>query len=373
MFNSEIIPTNGADFANHVQNNLSVLSPDVALNMPLAELVQTVLSAAAGESEHTARAYQSAIGLFLSFLGDRESRRLPAEWLPLAKPTQEGRKTVWEYRGAAGALRLVSAGVLDDFKAWRAGQGDGKATQALRRRAVNTFLNVAYRDGVLTQEQAVNLGLKAYHKRERQDIKPVGRRLSREEVRLLRDYVITHSRNKAKFLRDRAILDTMLFAWLRREEVANLTTGNLKQDGGRWWLVLSGKGQKTRRIKVHDVLYKSLAAWLSEIGLTMGVGNDVIFCNMTKSGRSTGKQLNPSVIERIVAEYGAASHLAPLNGENRLSPHDLRRTGARNAYDNGASLLMIQQVLGHADVKTTSTYIGAFEDDDNTAIDKVAY
>lgn len=34
---------------------------------------------------------------------------------------------------------------------------------------------------------------------------------------------------------------------------------------------------------------------------------------------------------------------------------------------------MVQQMLDHSDPKTTSRYIGAYEDDDNTAIDKVIY
>ena len=48
---------------------LSALSPDVAINRPLGELVLATLTAAAGESENTARAYQTALGLFLQFLG----------------------------------------------------------------------------------------------------------------------------------------------------------------------------------------------------------------------------------------------------------------------------------------------------------------
>jgi integrase len=63
--------------------------------------------------------------------------------------------------------------------------------------------------------------------------------------------------------------------------------------------------------------------------------------------------LNTSSVNRLVAEYGAKAQLAPATGPNRLSPHDLRRTFARNAYDNGAPLPAIQRALGHADVSTT--------------------
>lgn len=378
---TELTLVNGSDWLAGVES-LSALSPEVALNMPLGELVQTTLTAAATDSQNTARAYQTAIGLFLAWLGGELGDRLPPEWQPLAKPTKEGHKTkngrivyktVWEIRGQAAVLRTVSAGVLDNFIAWRSAEGDSRQTLALRRGAVSTFLRVAYRDGVLTHDQALNMGLKPYQKKQRRDEKPVGRRLTPQEVRALRETVLLKARQDRKAARDRALVDCMLFAGLRRDEVASLTTGNITQDGGRWWLVLTGKGSKTRRVKLHDMLYKSLQAWGDSVGLTLGAGEEPLFYNLTKGGQPTGKQLNSSVIGRIVAEYGALANLAPASGKNCLSPHDLRRTFARNAYDNGAPLPVVQAALGHSDVKTTMRYIGAMDNDDDTAVDYVHY
>ena len=105
----------------------------------------------------------------------------------------------------------------------------------------------------------------------------------------------------------------------------------------------------------------------------LGAGDLPIFCNLTKAGKPTGNPLDSSVIGRLVAEYGNRAGLAPLHGENRLAPHDLRRTCARNAYENGAKLPQIQALLGHSDVKTTMIYIGADENPDDTAIDKISY
>lgn len=65
--------------------------------------------------------------------------------------------------------------------------------------------------------------------------------------------------------------------------------------------------------------------------------------------------------------------IAPATGDNRLSAHDLRRTAARNAHDNGAPLLLIQRFLGHQDPKTTAHYIGLGEDDNDTATDYIRY
>jgi integrase len=364
--------TTGAAWLANVSSR-AIQGGDPALELPVGELVQMFLNAAGGDSTNTARAYLSGVALFLQFLTDELGGELPEEWRPLARPTQEGRKTVWEFRGLAGVLRRVVPGTLDNFTAWRQLEGDSRATSNLRRRAVCTFLRVAYREGVLTDGQAQKMGLRIYRKREKRDEKPVGRRLTGEEVRKLREIVLLKAKSEPKAIRDRAILDLSLFVGLRRDEIANLTVGNIRPDGGRWWLVLTGKGQKVRRIKVHDVLYKSLADLCSLAGLSMGEGEYPLFTNLAKGGKTTGNRLNGSVIGRLVAEYGFYANLAPLAGENCLSPHDLRRTCARNAFDNGATLPQVQAMLGHSDVKTTMHYIGSVEDDTNTAVDFVRY
>ena len=360
---------------------MSAVSEDVVLARDLSVLVENTLIAACGESENTAKAYRTGIGYFLQYLSEKFRNEFEAEGIyPLAEPFKDGRKTVWAYRGKAVVLRAVDASCMDGFMAWRAAEGDSRATQNLRRGAVSTFLSIAFRDGVLTFEQATNLGVKPYRKKERKDIKPVGRRLTVGEVRKLRAVIDLKAKTTAKNLRDKALIDVMLFAGARRAEVASLTTANFKQDGGRWWIVLQGKGNKTRRLKVSDTLYKSITAWVeylntqdNGITLSLETGDLPLFYNLNKGGNLTGKPINSNVLAQIVGGYGAAAGLAPAEGDDRLGCHDLRRTAARNAFDNGASLLKVQRMLGHADPKTTAGYIGADEDDDDTAVDYVRY
>lgn len=361
--------------------DLSAVSLEVAINRPLAELVEITLTAAAGTNEHTARAYQTAIGMFLAYVSEKEAGRIPVDWLPLAIPTQEpttnGKttKTVWEFRGYGAALRLVTPGQRDSFITWLAEQGNAPSTRALRRNAVNTFLRVCLREGVITKEQGQALGIKPYLQRQKRSIAPVGRRLTAGEVRKFRAIIGKKATTAAKRIRDQAIIDLMLYAGLRRSEVVSLTPANFEQDSGRWWIVLTdiGKGEKSRKLKIHDTLYKSLADWLGLVGHTMGQGDGSLFYNLTKGGNETGKGLNASVIGRIVTEYGHLAGLAPKEGKNGLSPHDLRRTCARNAYDNGANLLKVQSMLGHSDPKTTASYIGAYDHNGDTAVDYVRY
>jgi site-specific recombinase XerD len=51
-----------------------------------------------------------------------------------------------------------------------------------------------------------------------------------------------------------------------------------------------------------------------------------------------------------------------IDGEFRaVKPHDLRRTYARNAYENGMDMERIRQNLGHVSLQTTQTYIGVLD------------
>ena len=46
-------------------------------------------------------------------------------------------------------------------------------------------------------------------------------------------------------------------------------------------------------------------------------------------------------------------------GNPDTSPHWLRHSHASHAIDNGAPITLVSQILGHADLKTTSVYAHA--------------
>ena len=355
-------------------DQISIASPEATMRRPLGELVESTILASAKGNENTARSYMTAIALFLEFLDLRRGGLLPPDvaekWRPFAERTRDGKRVIWVFRPPAAILRLVDANLLDGFSVWRASEGDSTNSISTRMYAIRTFLGVAYRDNVLTYEQATSMRIQAYKARQKHDQQPVGRRLSPEEVRALRASV-DHSTRKGK--RDLTLLDTMLYCGLRREEVISLRVGNFRQDGGRLWLIVTGKGGKTRRLKVHPALLENLTAWMTCSGISWDDSESMLFRSVNKGDRISVRAINSSVVGRLVAEYGYKSGLAPRHGKAQLSAHDLRRTCARNAFQNSGNLLLVQAMLGHSDPKTTARYIGAFEDDDHTAVDFVQY
>ncbi len=340
---------------------------------PISELIEKAVSLA-GASDHTKRAYREGIGLFLQYLEAVWDAELPpsaAAVRPFAEKRKEGRRTVWTYRPPAGILAKVTPADLLGFEAWLLERGDSRSTAEMRGYIARTFLAVAAADNVITPMHANELGIKPYRPKRKRHQKPVGRRLSKTEVQALRSTVNTDT---LKGKRDLAILDMMLYLGLRSEEVASITTGDFVQDLGRWWLVVKGKGDRARKVKVHDAAFLSLSAWLDASGLgQVGESEAPVFVGVLKGGRLSNTPINTAVIRRLVAEYGHAAGIAPLHGKGRLSPHDLRRTAARNAFDNGASLLLVQKMLGHASPQTTAHYIGIEETPDKTAVDFVRY
>lgn len=347
-----------------IQRREGAIVDAAALGRPLGAQVEATLQAAA-HSDHTQRAYRHAIGLFLQYVGGALGVG------ELATSTADGRATLWAYADVPCAvLRRVEPGHLDGFRAWREAQGDAPNTASQRQAIATTFLAVAYRDGILTDTQALQMGVRAYRQRQKRDRKPTGRRLTREEARALRAAPDASTR---KGRRDLAILDCALHAGLRVDEIVNLDVDNLRQDRGRWWLVLAGKGGKTRKVKVHDVLFETLSAWLADTGRAPGHGDGPLFTGMGKGDRLGTARLGTADVNRLVAQYGEQAGIAQEHGKGRLGPHDLRRTCARNAYDNGAPLPLIQALLGHASPDTTMLYIGVGDDDSGGAVEFVRY
>ncbi len=339
--------------------NISIAHHHVAIRRPLAEAVEAAIAAAC-KSPHTERYYRLAIGSFIALL--QRERRDVLRGTPLLQKRSTGKhgKSVFDYGNTpAAVLLLVDAPLLDAFR---------RQATAPHYNAARTFLSVAYRDNILTDEQARALGVQPYRPRQQRHQKPVGRRLSVAEVQQLRALNFGGKAGK----RNKAILDVMLYLALRREEVANLQLSDFQQDRGRWTLTLIGKGDKPRKLVVGRQLYASLNNWLAVYGRAFG-DDAPLFTRIRRGDHLLPAPLTPQAISDLVARLGAEAGLSTLTGDNRLTPHDLRRTCARNAYDNGAPLPAVQLFLGHSDPKTTAHYIGLTFDEAASVADFVNY
>lgn len=183
--------------------------------------------------------------------------------------------------------------------------------------------------------------------------------LNLAEVRALLTNLTDETTIKGK--RDRVVLGLLVGAGLRRDELAGLTWEDVKQQGERTVLSITGKGKKRRVIPIHDKLVTLLNDWAELVGPTGYIARSV------KKGGELGESISGQAILDIADAYGREL------GKEKLRPHDLRRTYARIGYDAGIDIGQISKLLGHASIATTQRYLGLQIDLKKTVSDFVPF
>jgi site-specific recombinase XerD len=149
--------------------------------------------------------------------------------------------------------------------------------------------------------------------------------------------------------RDRALLAILVACGLRRHEIAELTVDHLQQREGHWAIIdLVGKGRHMRTIPVPDWVYGALNEWMAAAEIHSGK----LFRKVSSAGKPWGEGVTEKLVWHVVKEF------ATRIGNDRLAPHDLRRTCARLCRAAGGELEQIQFLLGHISVQTTERYLG---------------
>ncbi len=161
--------------------------------------------------------------------------------------------------------------------------------------------------------------------------------------------------------RDVAIIALMLATGLREGEIVKLDVDDLYQTyGGVPALrVRSGKGAKARMVPFGDMLWARQIAefWLG------GREHGPVFTAMSDGRgdmldqRITQKRMTTRSVQRMLKRYPISTNGVPTT----VTPHDLRRSYARNLFLAGIPTEVIRQNLGHADVQTTQAYIGVLD------------
>ena len=153
--------------------------------------------------------------------------------------------------------------------------------------------------------------------------------------------------------RDRALLAVLIGCGLRRDELARLVMGNVQQRAARWIIVdLIGKGGRVRSVPMSNTCKAALDLWTQAAGIQTGR----IFRPVNKGGRISGDSMSGQAVFETVTKY------TDRIGMKGISPHQLRRTFARLAFEGKASLEQIQLSLGHYQKITSEQYIGIQQD-----------
>ena len=148
------------------------------------------------------------------------------------------------------------------------------------------------------------------------------------------------------YLRDKAILETLYATGSRASEVVGLKLADLHLDSG--FCKCTGKGSKQRVVPLGRPAVESLRAYLE------GLRPDLVravpeapWVFVSRGGRILTREMLWILVKKYVRRAG-------LN--IKVSPHTLRHSFATHLLAGGADLRTVQELLGHANIRTTQHY-----------------
>jgi integrase/recombinase XerD len=147
-------------------------------------------------------------------------------------------------------------------------------------------------------------------------------------------------------LRDRAMLETLYATGLRVSELVGLTLAQVSLDMGVVRVI--GKGSKERLVPLGEESISWLKRYLADARHALAGNSKSTAVFVTARGGPLTRQAFWALLKRLGAKAGipAAS----------LSPHVLRHAFATHLLNHGADLRVVQLLLGHADIATTTIY-----------------
>jgi site-specific recombinase XerD len=158
-----------------------------------------------------------------------------------------------------------------------------------------------------------------------------------------------------KGVRDRAILATLLYHGIRREELCGLRVKDMQSREGVKHFRVKGKRDKIRYIPVNPAAQRLIEEYLGRSG--HGGDADGALFRPVKNNRTgdLDRHLDPASLYRnVVRKYGLETGIsAEVNG---LCVHSMRATAATNALSHDSDIAKVQEWLGHANVSTTRLY-----------------
>jgi integrase/recombinase XerD len=149
--------------------------------------------------------------------------------------------------------------------------------------------------------------------------------------------------------RDRALLSTLMFHALRREELCKLRIKDFRQTRkGVPHLKVSGK-DKTRYLPLHPGTHALIHEYIEAAGHGADDTGALFRPIRNNATSALDKAITPDGVYKLVRAYSAALGF-------KIGAHALRATAATNALDHEADIAKVQEWLGHANIATTRIY-----------------
>ncbi|MGV2336526.1 MAG UNVERIFIED_CONTAM: tyrosine recombinase XerD [Planctomycetaceae bacterium] len=146
--------------------------------------------------------------------------------------------------------------------------------------------------------------------------------------------------------RDRALLALLYATGCRVSEIAGLQLCDIDLTEG--FCRCTGKGNKQRLVSLNPVAMRAVDIWIKgeRQQLIAKFGRDEGWLFLSRSGRKVARESIWLLIRRYATRTGCGD----------VSPHTLRHSFATHLLAGSADIRALQEMLGHASIRTTQVY-----------------
>ena len=171
--------------------------------------------------------------------------------------------------------------------------------------------------------------------------------LTKEEIDRLFDTAYLDP--SIKGIRLCVILEILYASGLRVSELITLKKSCINNYNQYPVLLIKGKGNKERFVPLHEKAYQQIKTYLPHVPKT----TEYLF--VTHSNKHITRMRVFQLIKALATKAG----IDPA----KISPHIIRHAFATHMLKNGADLMLLKEILGHAHLSTSEIYLHVMPED----------
>lgn len=145
--------------------------------------------------------------------------------------------------------------------------------------------------------------------------------------------------------RDRAILAVLYATGCRASEVSGMKLRDIRLEEN--YCRCLGKGNKERIVNLNPFARKTIESYLEKERPKLLRSRESEYLFLTRTGRGISRIMVWEVVKKYASRIGCG---------NKVSPHTLRHSFATHMLAGGAEIRALQEMLGHASIRTTQIY-----------------
>ena len=293
-------------------------------SMHLTSFLSDYLPLQRNVSKNTIKSYRDTFKLLLLFCEQEEA-------IPIEKLT----------------MKKLSPELITGFLNWLETERKSSiSTRNLRLTAIHSFFRYAQAESPesLYHYQKV-LAIPVKKKRQ-----TIVEHLSPEGIKILLEQP---DKTTSQGRRDLTLISLMYDSGARVQEIIDLSVKDFIP-GSNPVLIITGKGNKTRRVPIMKNTAALVEAYISENRLGQAHKADYpLFTNKQYN------KLSKEGVAYVVNKYAVMAHEVSDKVPEKVRCHMLRHSKAVHLLQAGVNLIYIRDFLGHSDIKTTEIYARA--------------